>query len=151
MIREEFAELGHERVESFLAHVRNRPVPVATLVEERHSPSLHGIRLQNSVEAARFAGRAEKCEQGLREGRYEEQAVSTIGTANVGGREPHPEVVVLDVAERLLDREAPRIAADYLRSSHSARRSLSFDFSTVFQTSGVARPCELTRYRAIVE
>ena len=89
---EQLSEARHEWPESLVTHVGNSAVPIGTLVEERHRPVLHRIRLQSPVETAGFACSAEEREQRLSDSGDEEQAVATLRRADVRGREAHAEV-----------------------------------------------------------
>ena len=106
---EEFTEGLHERQEPLLAHVRDHAVPAASLIEERHRARLHGVGLERSIQAARFARRPEKGEQRVRDRAEQEEPIASGRDADVSRREAHAEVVVLHVTEGLLDGEALRV------------------------------------------
>src|SRR6202044_2728016 len=103
LLPDDAIEGGHERLEPIVAHRGDAVVPVEPLAVERVRAALDGVDLEVSVEARLLAGGAEQRQERVGDGGEQQQAISPARVADVRGRQAHPEVEVLLVAERLLD------------------------------------------------
>jgi len=91
-------------------------VPIQALTIQRERPLLAGVGFEILIKSGCLARRTQKREQCVRNSYQHEHPVAPRSTFDVRGAQTHPEVQVLRVPKRLLNRESPAIQCHHARA-----------------------------------